>query len=133
MLTFDEDYDLLFFEVARLFERVPYPFELTNFIRVRKGALNASYFGVTYRDYEDNNQLMAVYELPYFRLPSPNKAEYKKIADRFEAGIPVTKAIGGYSIPSTHDLTFAFNVRDEHRILFDDIFNSYLTEIELNK
>jgi hypothetical protein len=50
-MTFDEDYDLLFFELTRLFERVPYPWELTNYIKIRKGALNASYFAVTYRDF----------------------------------------------------------------------------------
>lgn len=66
---FDADYDLLSFELVRLYERVPYPWELTNYIRLREGYLNASYFAVNYRDYTNNSQLLVVYELPYFRLP----------------------------------------------------------------
>ena len=51
MLVFDEDYDLQSFEVSRLFERVSYPWELSNYIRLRKGSINASYFALSYRNY----------------------------------------------------------------------------------
>ena len=59
--TFDTEYDLLAFELVRLYERVPYPWELINYIKVKKGHLNASYFAVTYRDYDMDRQIVAVY------------------------------------------------------------------------
>lgn len=52
MFEFDEDYDLLSFQLVRLYERVNYPWELTNYIRLRKGSLNGSYFALSYRNYE---------------------------------------------------------------------------------
>jgi len=55
-----------------LFQRVAYPWELTNYIRLRTGSLNASYFAISYRDYTSGSQIMGIYELPYFRLPSPD-------------------------------------------------------------
>lgn len=61
MMEFDEDYDLLAFQLVRLYERVSYPWELTNFIRLRKGSLNASYMAVNYRDYSRGAQVMVVY------------------------------------------------------------------------
>lgn len=68
MIVFDAEYDLMQFQLTRIYERVPYPWELTNFIRLRKGSLNASYFAVSYRNYEAGSQVMVVYELPYFRI-----------------------------------------------------------------
>ena len=48
MLTIDEQVNILFFELKRLFERVPYPAELFNYFKFRKGSLNGSYFAVPY-------------------------------------------------------------------------------------
>ena len=68
MITFDSDYDLNAFELVRLYERVPYPWELTNYLKIKKGSLDASYFGVSYRNYDADTQILAVYELPRFKL-----------------------------------------------------------------
>lgn len=70
MITFDTEYDMLAFELVRLYERVPYPWELSNYIKLKKGALNASYFAVSYRDFNEDWQIVAIYELPRFRLNS---------------------------------------------------------------
>lgn len=49
------------FEVTRLFERVPYPWRLENSLKIRKGALNASYFAVAYKNYEIEAQVVGIY------------------------------------------------------------------------
>ena len=92
MTKFDTEYELLSFELIRLYERVPYPWQLTNYIKIRLGALNASYFAVAYRDFQDDRQVMAIYELPRFRL---NSTETE--ADDSE-GIPVTRMLGAHRV-----------------------------------
>lgn len=60
-MTLDEEADILFFNLARIFERVPYPWELTNYIALRNGALNSSYFAVSYLEIENDWQIVAIY------------------------------------------------------------------------
>jgi hypothetical protein len=94
----------LSFELARLYERVPYPWELVNFIRLRKGSINASYFAVTYRNYNEDTQLIVVYDIPYFTLPASTPLP--------NAGIPVTKMLAGHRIMDTAEMCYAFNTRN---------------------
>lgn len=42
---------MLSFSFERLYERVPYPWQLNNYVVVKSGHLNASYFAVAYKDY----------------------------------------------------------------------------------
>lgn len=83
---------------------MPYPWELANFIRLRKGSINASYFAVSYRDYNQGSQFVVVYELPYFSLPA-QPAEPK-------AGIPITRMLAGHRVMDTAEMCYDFNTRD---------------------
>lgn len=47
-LTFDHDYDLLSFHLVRLYERVPYPWKLVNYLRTIVRHNHTSYFAVAY-------------------------------------------------------------------------------------
>lgn len=76
----------------RLFERVPYPWTLNNYLTVRKGALNASYFAVSYVDHNADSQVLAIYELPRYR-----NSHISEVSD----GVPVTRVLGGWWIPDT--------------------------------
>lgn len=48
VITLDSENNVLFSELVRLYERVAYPAELQNYLKVKKGSLNASYFAVPY-------------------------------------------------------------------------------------
>jgi hypothetical protein len=60
-ITLSDENDVLFFKLVRLFERVPYPFELVNYMKIKKGHLNASYFAVSYIEKDERKQLLAIY------------------------------------------------------------------------
>ena len=112
MITLDETANILFFELRRLFERVPYPAELFNYAKIRKGSLNGSYFAVPYVNKELQRQVVAVYELPYFDI------HHKETG--FLEGIPITRMMGAHFVPDQHEVSFSFRALDEHKMLFVD-------------
>ena len=61
-MTFNTHNNLMFFELTRMFERVPHPWDLFNYVNLRI-EYNASYFGVAYRNFEhqQERQIVAVY------------------------------------------------------------------------
>lgn len=100
---------------------MPYPWQLTNYIKLKKGSLNASYFAVSYRDFSEDRQIVAVYELPRFKLnPSPVK-------ERLLGGIPITRMLGAHRVLDSSEICFAFNQLDDHKMLFNDVRSKNVT------
>ena len=122
MVTFDREYDLNAFQLVRLYERVPYPWTLVNYMKIKKGSLDASYFGLSYRNYEVDTQIIAIYELPRFKLNQDKTEELMN-------GIPITRSIGGHKVMDTSQVCYDFHVMDDHRMLFNDVGASNITQI----
>ena len=122
MITYNSFYDLTAFELIRLYERVPYPWELTNYIKVKKGSLDASYFAVSYRNYDVDSQIIAIYELPRFKFNQEGPEELRN-------GIPITRSLGAHWASDTSEVCFDFHVMNDHRMLFNDVGASNITEI----
>ena len=59
MLTVDKWDNIKTSKVLRMFERIPWA--LSNYVRIKRG-WRASQFAVPYIDYENNRQLIAIYE-----------------------------------------------------------------------
>lgn len=64
---------------------------------------------------------MVVYPMPRFDLPGANQS--------LKNGIPVTRALGGHRIADPYEVAFAFDHRDDHKMLFVDVDGYNITEI----
>lgn len=122
-ITLDSRNNVLFFELTRLFERIPYPAELQNYLKVKKGSLNASYFAVPYINEEVQRQIVVIYEIPYFNINSNTSTHY------YLDKIPVTRCLGGYLVRDINEISFAFNNILDNKLLFVDVDNANITEI----
>lgn len=45
----------------------------------------------------------------------------------------MTRMLGAHRVLDLGDICFAFNQRNEHRLYFNDVFESNIIELELNK
>ena len=134
MLELDHHDEILSYKVERLFER--FPWTLQNYFKYRKGRGYSTFFAVPYVDFEEDNQLVLVYEVP--NIINHEATTYKeKYAPHsytlYNMRLPLLGAFGGHPVDDIYETAFDFHNFGGDKLLWSDMAGINITELALNE
>jgi hypothetical protein len=121
-------------KVMRMFERIPWT--LGNYFRLKR-EWHKSQFAVPYIDYENDRQVVAIYEADW--IVTPLTPEQLNNLDTLQESydelveIPLNRILGVWRVHDTFEVAFAFHAHGLDTLLFTDMDGYNITELQINQ
>lgn len=116
-------------KLLRMYERIPWT--LGNYFKLRR-SWHKSRFAVPYIDYENNRQIIAIYDADWIISPL-NETQLALLDEEKESNqrveVPLHGILGVHRVHDTFEVAYAFHIRGMDTMLFTDMDGYNITEL----
>ena len=133
IITLDHNDEIKETKIERLFER--FPWTLQNYFKYKQGSSYSTFFGVPYVDFDQNQQLVMIYEVPFILNRHADNYKDKYSAHEYSLYIerlPLLSAFGAHSIEGKFETAYDFHTFGNDKLLWSDMSGTSIHELTLN-